>query len=602
MSLASLRQALKRHFALGYVLFALASCALVGPFIYHLATLETVVQSPIYDDLDYKPLRIETIARRLESSAAEAQLGEIPVSALAPLAQELRTAIDDFKHDSRAQNSLIAVPNYFAVVTRLQAFCDQTAHRPLDTSTDGLRQLRTTLTRMATSLKGLGEAAHVLEGRAKNERDQLLKENRHFLATAFGLIWAAVLIVGWLVLSRLRDQQREMDAYRAMLAAEKNALNAALAAERAQNTFLGKVSHEINSPLQTILTNVQLLEKRLGMNHECVPLVKRLTTGVNHLCVQVADLLGVSEVKSGRLALHPDVTDLVALFADAVGVHQGSAELKGIELRFEHNALGLAFTDGRRLAQVVTNLVTNAIRYTDEGSVTVSAQMNCHGNRGELTLTVQDTGVGLSESAQKVLFQAFANTEESRHGSGLGLAIVKGLVDEMSGRICCDSTPGKGTVFTVELPMDLRDERRAKPRTVTNAEELRAALKASGPARLLFVEDDPDIRDTLGDMLTETGYDVDIVSTVTDAKAALNQCLYCAVIADIELADGSGLDVARFAKTSMNAQTPLIAITAYAGLLRQEGMDIFSERLRKPLDLATLYAALHAVTTPKVYS
>jgi DNA-binding response OmpR family regulator len=103
----------------------------------------------------------------------------------------------------------------------------------------------------------------------------------------------------------------------------------------------------------------------------------------------------------------------------------------------------------------------------------------------------------------------------------------------------------------------------------------------------------------MGDMLTEGGYDIDIVSTVADAQAALNQCQYVAILADMELPDGSGLDIARFAKTSVNEHTPLLAVTAYAATLRKEGMDIFDERLRKPLDITELYTVLQRVTRPR---
>jgi signal transduction histidine kinase len=599
MSLTSIRLALKRHFALGYAVLALGTSAVVVPFGYHLATLETVVQSPLYDDLDYKPTHLAALALLLESHAAEVELGERSPSELAPVAKELRDAVRDFKHDARAQNSLVSVPNFPSIVIQLQAFCDATENQPLDTSRDGLERLRLTLGGMATDLRQLGKDAHALEMRANEARNHLLSENRRFLGTSFGLIWAAVLVVGWLALSRLRAQEKEMTAYRAMLVAEKNALNAALAAEIAQNTFLGKVSHEINSPLQTILTNVQLLEKRLGIGHACQPLIKRLTTSVSHLCGQVADLLGVSELKSGRLSLHPETIDLLPLFSDVVAVHQGSAELKGIRLQFSHGELGLAFADGRRLAQIVTNLVTNAIRYTDAGYVAVNVTLSSYGKRGKLTLRVKDSGVGMSSSARELLYQAFANTAESRQGTGLGLAIVKGLVDEMRGTVCCDSKLGEGTTFVVTLPLELRDERRAKPRTVPDAQACLAALRPTAPVRLLFVEDDPDIRDTMGDMLTEGGYDVDIVSTVADAQAALNQCEYVAILADMELPDGSGLDIARFAKTSLNEHTPLIAVTAYAATLRKDGMDIFDERLRKPLDIAALYTVLQRITRPK---
>jgi len=599
MSFAGLHQKLRRV-PVKFALAAIACTALTVPLIQHVVTMGILAQSSLYDDLDYKPSKLQSALLRMASEIDEVEEGAEPTAELAEPSAALALAIREVTSDDRARASLETLPRYLTLVDELNVIANELDTKSFEASRASLHQFRLKLLHLEPQIERLTTQAHQLEKLADDSRDQALASTRHSLSIAFAVIWLTVLVVSGFVVARFRAQREETAAYRTMLAMEKAALNAALKAELEQNTFLGQVSHEINTPLQAILTNVQLLERRLPPKHSCTPLVRRLTVGVSQLCAQVADLLGVSELKSGKLILHPDVTDLSTLLRDTVSLHQGTAEMQGIRLTLEHNDPGLAFVDGRRLAQIVNNLVANAIRYTDKGSVAVTGNLSAHGTTADLVLHVKDTGIGLSPDARKRLFQAFARSKESRGGTGLGLAIVKGLVDEMGGDIQCESAPGRGTEFVVKLPLELRPERRSRPRGPVNPPVSRSAYRPQRGTRVLLVEDDETLRETMGDILTEGGYDLDIVTNVADAHAALEQTQYAAVLVDLDLPDGSGIDVAVAARASCNAGTPLIAMTSHAHLLRGECTKIFDERLRRPVTIDTLYCVLHEVTRPKV--
>lgn len=599
MSFAGLRQKLRRV-PVSFVLAAMTCTVLIVPLIEHFVTRDIFAQSSLYDDLDYKPSKLQSAILRMTAELDEVEEGSEPSAGLTKSSAELELAIRELTGDDRARASLETLPRYPMLVDELNVIANELGTKSFESSPASLHLFRLKLLQLEPQIGRLTTQAHRLEKLASDSRNRALASTRHSLSIAFAVIWLAVLIVSWLVLARFKTQREETAAYRTMLATEKAALNDALKAELEQNTFLGQVSHEINTPLQAILTNIQLLEQKLPPNHSCTPVIQRLTVGVSQLCAQVADLLGVSELKSGKLVLHPDVTDLCTLLHDTVSLHQGTAEMRGVRLTLEHNNLGLAFVDGRRLAQIVNNLVANAIRYTDKGSVTVKGTLSAQGATGELVLNVSDTGVGLSTEARKRLFQAFARSKESRGGTGLGLAIVKGLVDEMEGDIRCESEPGRGTEFVVRLPLEFVPERRSRPRGPVNAPVSLSAYRPQRATHLLLVEDDETLRETMGDVLTEGGYDLDIVANVNDAQAALKQTQYAAVLIDLDLPDGSGIDVAAAAKASRNADTPLIALTSHAHLLRRECSNIFDERLCRPVNTTTLLCVLHEATRPKL--
>jgi signal transduction histidine kinase/CheY-like chemotaxis protein len=440
--------------------------------------------------------------------------------------------------------------------------------------------------------------------------------------SAFIVVLFAGQLSVWLVLMRLRARERELANNLSLLEARQKALDEAIEMEQARNTFLGKVSHEINSPLQATLTNTQLLGERYSDVPGIAKIVARINTSVTQLHTRVQDLLDVSEIKNGKMSLRLTTTDVLQVLSDVITVQQTSAENKNLPLLFTHGGLAPVRSDGRRLSQVLTNLITNAIRNTDHGMVRVSAHMGTDDHKSRLVITVEDTGSGIPPEVEARLFQPFIRASNSRRGTGLGLAIVKGLVDQLGGEISYTTESGKGTTFVVRLPVQLAprteegsyqptdlpiaaEKPEKEPLAVDANEE--AAVSATTSVvpfekrrRVLFLEDDESIRDTIGDLLMEWGYNVHLSSTVAEANQCVLEESYDCIILDMELPDGMGIDTARYAQQTRNFQTPLMAMSAYHDLLSQPGTEILKAALKKPVAIADLRRTVESLVDETV--
>jgi len=315
----------------------------------------------------------------------------------------------------------------------------------------------------------------------------------------------------------------------------------------------------------------------------------------------------VSEIKSGKMTLKLNTVDVSLIAEDVVAVQQVSAELKGLSLYLTTANLQHCRTDCQRIAQIITNLVSNAIRYTERGRVDVHLRMTSEGLQTALKIVVRDTGIGIAPEMQDGVFQPFMQVAKTRGGSGLGLAIVKGLVEQMGGTIGLESQLGSGSQFTVTLPVTVVIPAAAEPAPVpakVPLDDIEHAVTAQeqtlapgrGPAvktSVLLVEDDMDIQETMADLLVSLGYHCETASSVEEALEYLPEANYSAIVLDMELANRSGLEVAVAARGFQSEHCVLIAVTAHAALLNQPGMEVFDARLSKPVDLDAVVAALN---------
>jgi signal transduction histidine kinase/CheY-like chemotaxis protein len=557
---------IRKLFAL-YIAFVAVMSLTVAAIALHLWSPDAdgEAHGPTYEDLDWAPAGIEVALLHLSSKLADMELGKSKPGALVVEMDELREAVEQVSANEAVTQSLGVLPEYTTTLMDLADLKDRAREVLINGTAPDLESYRQHVLDIASEVHQFAQDAQQLEARARKTRNRELSGSHKWLAGVLTLVWGLLMALGWAALIALRIQ----------------ALRVA---------FLGKVSHEINSPLQSILTNVQLLESRTASDDRRMILVSRLQTSVRQLCTQVADLLGVAEMKSGgSVKLNPEMVDIYICLRDSVAVLKSGAMMKGISLRLVSSDLGMAFMDGRRLSQILTNLVTNAIRYTDSGGVTVEASVAGLNSCRHLRLAVSDTGSGISVEAQKRLFQPFADTRTARRGSGLGLSIVKGLVEQMNGQVLYRTQEGKGTTFTVTLPLTAQG---SEVFVVPVAPQDTKRVPSANNGRVLVVEDDKAIEEAIGELLADEGYDVTCVQTATAARAVLCGRDFDLVMLDLELPDGSGFDVAHAARQTRNATTPLWAMTAYAELLNHPDVGLFAERLVKPIDALMLYEML----------
>lgn len=352
----------------------------------------------------------------------------------------------------------------------------------------------------------------------------------------------------------------------------------------ARSAFLAKVSHELRSPLQGIVSALDVIELRHARAFEGDDeLIGRMRRSSMLLNTQLRDLLTLAKGEAGRLVMHPEPCEACALVEAMAEGARELARAKGLELVVDVPSGPLfVVADGARIDQVLTNLVVNSIRYTDVGQVRVS--MRARGMpTSSLHFVVTDTGPGIPETVLPTLFapDKFVNSPARRgEGSGIGLAIVRTLVDHLGGRLEVTSRLGEGTSFTVEIPaeaVELEDREYADSDT---------------HGRILIVDDRSDVLDALESVVDELGYEFDRAGSAATAARLLSECAYDAVLLDLDMPVKGGAELAADVRrgNGPNRSARFICVSAAEGSADISiDFDVF---LTKPIEHAALRKAL----------
>ena len=400
----------------------------------------------------------------------------------------------------------------------------------------------------------------------------------------------------WVLLARREARMRhEMEAARseAVAASER-----AEAAGRDKSKFLGMLSHELLTPLQSIISSMDIIESR-GQVDAGEPIFLRLREGTRALRARMSDLVDFAKMSAGRLAVSPRRFRLDRLVEDVIADHEEAVVRKDLDVHWEPGA-GLSqpvVTDPRRVRQILDNLLSNAIKYTRRGGITVNAEVDPM--RGELRLEVRDTGIGIGPDALPHVFDPFyrvASSTEMAEGSGLGLAVVHSLIELLDGRIEVESTLGEGTRFAVSLPVSQG--------TAPRVPEVPSPVPVEPPA-VLIVDDAHDVRATVAEVVRSLGYQPAEAGSAREALRALAERRFAAVLLDIELPDMRGDEIARRLREGdgPNRQTHLVMLSA-ANVTDAEALSRFDARADKPVEARQLQVALqpalgHAAGRPE---
>jgi len=354
-----------------------------------------------------------------------------------------------------------------------------------------------------------------------------------------------------------------------------------------KDQFLATISHEIRSPMNAVFGMADaLLRTDLGT------VQKRYLTVLMDACDSMLSIanqvLDISKSSSGQAKLVKVDFDLNDFLASQVASYANRAKARNIKLTLEVNfdADPRINFDKFRLGQVMSNLISNALRYTDEGSVVVRATLTtCAKNSLELILSVEDTGIGMSADASNKIFDAFssANPLESaaRGGTGLGLTVVRDLVDLMEGEVSVESTLGQGTVFTIKLLVEPHK---------SDLHTLRPMRKAM-PANLnvLLAEDNDSNAFVFQVMLEETGVNI---TRVRDGLAAAEHAAdtrYDMIFMDIQMPEMNGIDstakIREEEHISQQNPTPIVALSADIFISQTPAFQAagFNDSLSKPV-------------------
>ncbi len=278
-------------------------------------------------------------------------------------------------------------------------------------------------------------------------------------------------------------------------------------ANTAKSQFLANMSHELRTPLNAIIGYSEMLEEEAEErgHADSVADLRKIRAAGRHLLALINDVLDLSKIEAGKMELHLETFELRPAIEAVASTVAPLIEKNGNTLRLElADDLGAARADVTRVRQILFNLLSNASKFTERGTITLRAARQ-PGPTGEIvSFTVQDSGIGMSPEQLGRLFQAFSQAETSTAskygGTGLGLAISKMFCEMMGGDITVASTPGEGTAFTVRLPIEVSDPNLEKPAAPV------AAGKSTGT--VLVIDDDPATRQLLARMLGKDGFRV----------------------------------------------------------------------------------------------
>jgi signal transduction histidine kinase/CheY-like chemotaxis protein len=411
------------------------------------------------------------------------------------------------------------------------------------------------------------------------------------------LIWlaSAVVLLGLIRLAiSLIDNQRAEER-RMREQEERRAREEAERANREKTAFLGRMSHEVRTPLNSILGFAQLLVDDVdGPERQSV---ERILRAGNHLRQLIDDILDLSSIEAGETTISIEVVDVTAAVEETIALMEPLARRGGVRIvrRDADDAPAAVRADSQRLKQALLNLVSNAIKYGG-GNAEVILRVDRAEDRDRAKISVTDTGPGIAQEHLEKLFTPFERGPargSGIEGSGLGLALTKNLIESMDGEIGLETGPG-GSTFWVTLPVAGEPDAAG-----SDSGEAAPSTAAGGSHTVLYIEDHPS-NIALVERLLARRDDFDLV-TATSGRAGLNLAttvLPDLVLLDLDLPDIRGEDVlVELRAVPETADIPVIVVSADATAGRQEQLiqEGAAAYIVKPLQLASFVATLDNV-------
>ncbi|MBI1268262.1 MAG: PAS domain S-box protein [Cryomorphaceae bacterium] len=373
-------------------------------------------------------------------------------------------------------------------------------------------------------------------------------------------------------------RKTERDLKEARLRAEK--------AQQAEKEFLASMSHEIRTPLNAIIGMSHLLTES-ELSKEQAELMTSIYYSANLLRGLISDVLDFSKIEAGQLDVRQDSIDLNRLISSCIQMIGHGLEKENVRLEFEAEKAmpDRLQTDALLINQIVTNLLSNAIRFTDKGSVRVVLNAEQFGERWIIEISVTDTGLGISEDKIDLVFEKFKQIGERQGGTGLGLTITKRIVESLGGTIAVSSVLGVGSTFTVKIPMESAE---------TVSRDLGIGMGVHSADCLVLVVDDNEMNiQYLTRVLEKLKIRYNCARDGVEAVEMTMTQHYNMIFMDVQMPRLNGLDATMRIRSDFNnpnCETPIVGLSAYAfnedvQLSARAGMDNYLTKPFAPGDV-----------------
>ncbi|NJB84115.1 ATP-binding response regulator [Wenyingzhuangia aestuarii] len=402
------------------------------------------------------------------------------------------------------------------------------------------------------------------------QREKSLERSKNIILFAAATSFVIIVIFSVIFLYDFWKGQR----YRKKLE-EANEVSSSLLKSREQ--IISMVSHDLRTPLNTITGYSELLQKSMSSVKDS-NYIEHIQSASTYMEQLVNDLLEFSNLENNNISITSVPFDLENLLKEIVKHAESLVAQKSIKFNivFDDNIEHLVISDPFRIKQILYNLVINAYKFTDEGTVTITSSLE----KNTLHLSVTDTGIGIDEQQQKNIFKAFRQGENSKtnkqNGFGLGLTISKKLSELLGGDLTLESKVGQGSTFTLSVPVTLSDE------VLSKSKEVKPQM--SFDITVLVVEDDVSMRQLLNDLLQQYGITSHIFENAQKALDAIATLSFDLVLTDIQLPKMNGIHFMELLKQqSAYKKQPIVAMTGRSNLSVKDYLESgFSEVLMKP--------------------
>ena len=420
--------------------------------------------------------------------------------------------------------------------------------------------------------------------------------------------WIAVIAVscitslmGATIFNQVHSKKYRENQYAVEL---KKSAEQAREASEAKTRFLFNMSHDIRTPMNAIIGFSDLLEKNLDNEEKVREYLEKIKSSGNILMSIIDQVLEVARIESGTAILKTEAANLSELFYSVNTVLESDIQMKGIHCSIDTNVQHkYAFCDKTKLQEIYLNIMSNAIKYTpDDHAIHVTInETNFDDKKARYVFVCEDTGIGMASEYLPHIFDEFSRehtaTENKVSGTGLGLSIVKSFVELMNGRIHVESEPGKGTKFTVEIPLELASEEDICKKELP--EQTFMTDKNIGK-RILLAEDNELNAEIAMELLKEKGFLIDWVKDGQECFDKLEEAdegYYDLILMDIQMPILNGYDTTakiRQMENPKKATTPIVAMTANSfdediEMTQKAGMNGF---IAKPLDAEKMFTIL----------